>query len=293
LKREAGHEQPPVARIADSPLVDTNGDEQKLLNSIGRLLHTDDERRLTFLQAALANEEPPDLNILAVDQRRMLEGFMLTIWSDEEHELQRAMRRVWKQRAARNELLELLGILDERATHRTFPLADEMVDERKSIFRDVPLQVHARYTRDEVLAAIGRATLAAPFSHREGPLWHLATKTDYFFITLEKSEKYYSPSTRYRDYAVSPEIFHWESQSQTPENSPTGQRYINHEARGSNVMLLVRPRNKDSAGKTVPFTFLGPATYMEHKGERPMAILWKLRRAMPLDFFSLAKVAAG
>jgi hypothetical protein len=57
-------------------------------------------------------------------------------------------------------------------------------------------------------------------------------------------------------------------------------------------MLLVRPRNKDG-NRTMAFTFLGPATYIEHTGERPMAILWKLHRPMPMDFFSLAKVAAG
>jgi hypothetical protein len=49
-----------------------------------------------------------------------------------------------------------------------------------------------------------------PFSHREGPFWHPETNTDYFFITLEKSEKYYSPSTRYRDYAIA-DRFHWKS----------------------------------------------------------------------------------
>lgn len=38
-------------------------------------------------------------------------------------------------------------------------------------------------------------------------MWHPDTNTDYFFITLQKSEKDYSPSTRYRDYAISPELF--------------------------------------------------------------------------------------
>jgi hypothetical protein len=128
--------------------------------------------------------------------------------------------------------------------------------------------------------------------HREGPLWHAPTNTDYFFVTIEKSEKYYSPSTRYRDYAISPDVFHWESQSQTRESSPTGQRYISHEQRGSHVMLFVRPHNKDG-NRTMAFTFIGPATYIEHTGERPIAILWKLRRAMPLDFFNRTKVAAG
>lgn len=121
---------------------------------------------------------------------------------------------------------------------------------------------------------------------------HESTNTDYFVITLEKSERYYSPATRYRDYAVSPTILHWESQSTTSETSPTGRRYIEHETGGSNVVLLVRPRNKDGA-RTVPFTLLGPATYVEHTGSRPMAILWRLQRAMPLDVFNVARMLAS
>ncbi|HEY0141827.1 MAG TPA: DUF3427 domain-containing protein [Thermoanaerobaculia bacterium] len=112
-------------------------------------------------------------------------------------------------------------------------------------------------------------------------------------MTLEKSEKYYSPSTRYHDYAIAPDLFHWESQSTIRPGSPTGQRYIHHAQRGSHVMLLVRPSNKDAWGRTQPFTFLGPATYVSHTGARPMAIVWRLHRAMPMDVFKVARVAAG
>jgi superfamily II DNA or RNA helicase len=290
LKREAL--PGPVTQVADKLNV-VNQDERRLLGALGRILHIDDEVRLALFRDILTHPQPPDVTTLDIRERRMVEGLMLTLWTDEEREIQKALDRLWHQDAVRMELAELLDVLDDRAAHRTFALADELPDDQTPTFEHVPLQVHARYTRDEVLAAIGRSTLAKPFSHREGPLSDKATNTDYFFVTLEKSEKYYSPSTRYRDYAVSPDVFHWESQSQTPENSPTGQRYINHEKLGSNVMLLVRSRNKDASGRTVPFTFLGPATYIEHRGERPMAILWRLHRPMPLDFFSQAKVVAG
>ena len=35
---------------------------------------------------------------------------------------------------------------------------------------------------------------------------------DVFLITLTKTEKRFSPTTRYRDYAISRNLFHWESQ---------------------------------------------------------------------------------
>jgi hypothetical protein len=41
-------------------------------------------------------------------------------------------------------------------------------------------------------------------------------------VTLNKSEALFSPSTRTRDLALGPSLFHWESQSTTTAASPTG-----------------------------------------------------------------------
>jgi Domain of unknown function (DUF3427) len=89
-----------------------------------------------------------------------------------------------------------------------------------------------------------------------------------------KSEALFSPSTRYRDLALGPSLFHWESQSNTRADSPTGQRYIHHASRGSRVLLFVREHRKEggrSGGITEPFRYLGFAVYKGHEGERPMA----------------------
>lgn len=271
-------------RIGDAP----RSDDDRLLLGASRLLHIDDPERLAFLRALLSRDVVSPANF-TTRERRILEGFLLTL-TPEDREADPVLRALARSSAARTELLQLLDVLEDRAEHQTFPITEEVPD---PVLADVPLAVHARYTRDEVLAALGRSTLAKPFTHREGPFWHPETHTDYFFITLEKSEKYYSPTTRYRDYAIAPDLFHWESQSQTRAGSPTGQRYIQHAQRGSNVMLLVRPANKDAWGRTHPFTLLGPATYVSHTGERPMAIVWRLQRAMPMDVFKLARVAGG
>ena len=75
-------------------------------------------------------------------------------------------------------------------------------------------------------------------------LAHQSSATNLLFITLRKSEALFSPSTRYRDLALGPTLFHWESQSTTTAASATGQRYIHHEARGSRVLLFVREQRK-------------------------------------------------
>jgi hypothetical protein len=49
----------------------------------------------------------------------------------------------------------------------------------------------------------------APWIHREGVLWHEPSNTDLLFITLNKSEALFSPSTR--DLALGPSLFNWES----------------------------------------------------------------------------------
>lgn len=66
----------------------------------------------------------------------------------------------------------------------------------------------------------------------------------------------------YRDYAVAPDLFHWESQSTTSVQSPTGQRYLKHQAKGSHVFLFVRHRKQD-AGRTAAYTCLGARAALE------------------------------
>ena len=109
-------------------------------------------------------------------------------------------------------------------------------------------------------------------------------------ITLRTSEALFSPTTRTNDYAISPHEFHWESQTLTRETSPTGQRYIHHAERGSRVLLFVREENR-RGGVTMPFLCLGIADYVSHEGERPMAIRWRLQRAIPGAFYPELAVA--
>ena len=115
--------------------------------------------------------------------------------------------------------------------------------------------------------------------------WLPEKKSDVFLITLNKSDKEYSPSTMYNDYSINSELFHMQSQSTTSESSPTGQRYIHHKQQGSRVLLFVRENKKDSlSGEAGAYTFLGTANYLHHDGSRPMNITWKLDRPIPAKY---------
>jgi hypothetical protein len=155
-----------------------------------------------------------------------------------------------------------------------------------------PLRVHARYTREELVAALDYVAIDGrkPNSFREGVLFSSAANADALLVTLHKSEADYSPTTMYRDYAISRDLFHWESQSGTTVASPTGQRYLRHRETGSHVLLFSRPQKVSAFGTGAPYLFLGEADYVEHRGERPIAITWRLRVPMPAADFATASV---
>jgi hypothetical protein len=129
-----------------------------------------------------------------------------------------------------------------------------------------PLELHGAYTRDEILAGLGYWTFDSQPEMREG-VRHLPNlKADVFLFTLHKSERDYSPTTMYDDYAISESLIHWQSQSQTSDESPTGQRYIHHRQSGHTILLFCREYRKSRMGLSSPFHFIGPADYVSHQG---------------------------
>ena len=138
------------------------------------------------------------------------------------------------------------------------------------------------YTRDQLLVALD---FLKPATVREGVKWLPEKQLDVFFVTLNKADKDYSPSTMYKDYSINESLFHWQSQSTTAENSATGQRYIHHREKGSRVLLFVREFKADARfGGAGAYTYLGTVNYVKHEGSRPMNITWKLDRPIPAKF---------
>ncbi|MEE8409738.1 MAG: DUF3427 domain-containing protein [Myxococcota bacterium] len=119
-------------------------------------------------------------------------------------------------------------------------------------------------------------------------------RTDLFFVTLEKLESEYSPTTLYNDHPMTPTLFHWESQSGCHAETKTGRRHIAC-VRGADhhALLFVRERRHDARGETMPYVLLGPVYYRSHQGGRPMEIEWELELPMQARMFQELKVAAG
>ncbi len=207
-------------------------DEVRLTKGLRRVAHIDDAEQISRLLTWLDPERSPRplAPFEAMDEQRLLMTD-LSLWGT--HELpestDESIRRLDANPTQRGELLELLRYrLD----------CIDTVAPRLELTFPCPMVLHARYTRDEVLAALGRWNRLERRDLREGVLHLPEIGADAFFFTLNKTEKHYSPTTMYQDYAINERRFHWQSQSTTSADSPTGRRYIEHEARGHTILLF-------------------------------------------------------
>jgi hypothetical protein len=268
----------PTPRAADAEL------ETRTLRAFGRLTHVDDPERVDFYKSILAERNPPVVERFDERRRRLLRMLAWGLGSGPPYaSIDEFLDAFWQEPAARGELVELLDVLDARSTTRTMPLA---------LPAEVPLGLHARYSRAEVIAALGFGDGVKPKVTQGGILWMPEARCDVFFVDLRKAERDYSPTTMYHDYAINRELFHWESQSRQTAHQPTVQRYINHQAEGSSVLLFVRERKTFELG-TQPFSFLGPVSYVDHRGERPVEFTWRLSAPMPEELFEIARSVAA
>jgi hypothetical protein len=267
-----GHSWSEMRREAGLESARSGPDETALLRAVGRLLHVDDDERLEGYARLLRGEDPPSVEALSPRDGRLLRMLVASltgmrassIYSD-------AVAQVWAHPQVRAELLEVFELLGDRVAFLESPLG----------LPGVPIALHSRYTRTEILAAFGVGGGAKPPTWQTGVWWEPESKTDIFAFTLDKSVGGFSPTTRYRDYAISPELIHWESQSATAADSATGERYIRQREAGTNVVLFARLRTTDRA-----FWCLGPASYVSHEGDRPIAFVWKLHRRLPAELYT-------
>jgi hypothetical protein len=246
--------------------------------------HIEDATRVDLYLEVLRADQPPEASNLSEHDRRLLTMLHFDLWgtTKEFPDLAASLERLWQHPDIRDELAQLLEILGNHS---------ERADLDPEIDPAVPLRVHQRYTRLEVLAAMGVGSPARPPAIREG-VYFVPGVADLLFVTLQKDPARFKPTTRYHDYALSSRLFHWESQSTTSDSSPTGQRYIRHQEIGSHILLFVRESTHGLAGESVPFLFLGAVEYRDHTGSRPMAITWQLHHAMPPDFLQDARAVA-
>jgi len=272
-----------LRRLAQLPAPPVGPDEDSLVRAINRLRHVDDPERVGLYTSWVRSPTAPEPTSLTTRQQRLLEMLLAGLWGDKaKFSISEAIDRLWRNEAARLELAEVLEVEAEGA---------EFILRDSALGFDVPLSIHERYTRDEVLIALGDATFEHQPTTREGVRSVRHLNADCFFVTLDKTGDTFSPTTRYRDYPISPTEFHWESQSTTRVASPTGQRYLGRTDAGWRFLLFVRESPQLPTGRTAAFLFLGPVHYIRHEAETPIQVIWRLQTPMPAGFFESARAA--
>jgi Domain of unknown function (DUF3427)/Helicase conserved C-terminal domain len=254
--------------------------ERALRRGTARLLHVDDHQRIDGYGRLLGSSSAPQVGAMSGLERRLTRMLVANLADPilaRDTSIQSGIDMVWSHPQVLAELRELLDVLGNAPSH---------VQHQSLV--DIPQQVHAQYTRIEILAAVNEGAGAKTPQWREGVYDAKTAGADLLVFTLDKTSGDFSPTTRYRDYAISPELIHWESQSTTRADSPTGQRYRNHVAMNRSILLFARTRADDRA-----FWFLGPATYVQHHGERPMAVTWKLATPLSGDLFAAFAAAVA
>ena len=229
--------------------------EEQLSQAVRAFAHVDDRARAGSYARLLRDDAPayddlspasnglPDVALLALARRRWI------------HVLSTRSRCLAPGGGDPRRARAASSTSPSTPPHVTLDLVDALLD--------VPLKVHARYQREEILAALGLPE--EPQQLARGRLVLAEKNIDVFFITLKKSETDYSPTTMYHDYPISPTLFHWESQSTTSLASDTGQRYIYGT---STVLLFAREEPKDESG-TSAYLFLGEVATSNMKAIAP------------------------
>jgi superfamily II DNA or RNA helicase/HKD family nuclease len=250
-------------------------DADDLSRRLGWLRHVDEPTRLRAYRALTTTAAP----LAPLDARRLV---MLDAQLNVRGILRAAEETATYFRtrpAAREELGQMTTLLEE---HVGF--AGDVYPEA-----DWPLALHRRYQRREIVAAVGHRGPGDKISIPQGGILKLEpSRRELLFVTLDKSSGGFSPTTSYRDRAISRELFHWETQGVASVSSPTSRRYLDSPGNGWRFFLFVQ------AGKGDPYAFLGPATYRSHAGDRPIGITWSLDHPLPGALFEeLAVLAQG
>ena len=251
--------------------------EDALTRAFERLAALDSRRWIGFLLDILPRLDDVDFSTLPPIERRMLQMFYVTVWGKAADDWQddEVLSNLYSLSDSPVLLAELLELLRLRCD------AIDFLDQPVELGFDCPLDVHCTYTMRQIVSALDYYNFGSLAG--VGVRYFPEKNVDVFFVTLNKADKDYSPTTMYKDYSINETLFHWQSQSTTTPNSSKGQRYIHHRELDTKILLFVREFKTDLTG-AAPYTFLGTANYVKHEGSKPMSITWKLDVPIPAKY---------
>ena len=266
LKREAG-------------LCNYNDDEctKRYEKGLSNLLHTNSATYLHFIQNTLNHLHHPSFSKQDDIYATLL---YYTLYSDKIekttfHTREEAIATLRNYPLFISEIKELVDYQLSQLSIKTFAIGQGMPD---------TLEQYGCYTREEVFTIFGRQTVNKRMQGSVAGVFKIdELNTELFFVTLNKSDKDYSPSTQYDDYVVSEYQFHWQSQN-SDSHSNNGRRFVEQAKHKKKFILFVREHKQDGFGNTCPFYCFGLVDYISSTGDKPMSINWRMQQRILPQF---------
>jgi superfamily II DNA or RNA helicase/HKD family nuclease len=262
-----------LRRAAGLAVHDTGPEEEYFSRRFTTLLHTNDPAQLALMaKIGTASLDELDCETSAGLRLQML-AYQIDGTASRVGSGRSFAQRLQANRNSAAEIGELARVLEANSLPHPFPVPG---------LEWSTLCLHGHYRLNEILTAVGFLTSEHRPLFNTGVLRLQARKLELMFVTLDKRSGFHE-TIAYHDYAISHELFHWQSQNSTAPTTGIGQQYIRsvgEQANGWQFQLFVRI-DQDS-----PYLACGPATFQESHGARPMNIIWKLEVPLPAAAFS-------
>lgn len=262
-----------LRRAAGLIVSDVGPEEEYFSRRFTALLHSNDPKQIT-LMAQLNTSSVDDLVHTADDELRLqMLAYQVDGTASRVGSASAFAQRLKANPYSAAEMAELAAVLEVNALPQPIPLPGMTWSS---------LYLHGHYRLNEILTAVGFLTAQKRPFFNTGVLRLEGRKTELMFVTLDKRSGFHE-TIAYHDYAISHELFHWQSQNSTAPRTRIGQQYIHsvgEQANGWQFQLFVR------IDQGSPYLACGPVAFQESHGERPMNITWKLEVPLPAAAFS-------
>lgn len=170
----------------------------------------------------------------------------------------------------REELAEIVSYLLTNLSIKTTAIAADLFPW---------LELYGCYTREEIFTLVGRQTADLKMQGAASGSFNLPEHNAVLlFVTLNKSEKDFSPSTQYDDYLINDLYFHWQSKNTDAHHNKGGRLYTEQLQNKRKVILFVRQEKRDGFGNTSAFHCFGLVDYVSSYDDFPMNVTWRLHQ---------------
>ena len=251
---------------------------RRFKNSISNLVHAN---CMSYLHFVLKTAGNPDKMVISDEREKAYSVmFYYTLYGEKlskvgANSIEDAIARLKRYPDFAKEIKELADYLLTKLETKTFAVGEGM---------PLALEQYGLYTREEVFAIFGRQTAERRMQGSVSGAFNIQEmNTELFFVTLNKSDKDFSPSTMYDDYVVSEHQFHWKSKN-TDTHQGSGKRFVEQATNKKKFVLFVRENKKDGFGNTCPFYCFGLVDYISSRDDKPMSIDWRMHHPILPQF---------